>query len=143
MGPSFPPAGHLSAPGSLRKGDIYTHAYHGFSNTIVDTQKSPPVVDAAVLEAKRRGVCFDVGHGQGSFNWKVAEACAEQGFWPDSISTDLHEGSIHGPAYDLPTVMSKLLHAGMPLYDVIKAVTITPATLISKDHLIGSLSPGQ
>ena len=101
------------------------------------------MVDAAVLEAKRRGVCFDIGHGQGALNWKVAEICAEQGFWPDSISTDLHQGNIHGPAYDLPTVMSKLLHVGMPLYDVIKAVTITPATLISKDHLIGSLSPGQ
>ena len=55
-------------PGSLRKGDIYTHAYHGFSSTIIDTQKRPPVIDSAVLEAKRRGVCFDIGHGQGSLN---------------------------------------------------------------------------
>ena len=115
--------------------------YH-YSSTIIDTQRSPPVIHSAVLDARRCGVHFDIGHGQGSFNWKVAEACAGQGFWPDSISTDLHQGNIHGPAYDLPTVMSKLLHVGMPLYDVIKAVTSAPATLIGKEHLIGSLSPG-
>ena len=143
--PSFlptPPAEHLSSPGSLQKGDIYTHAYHGFPSTIVDPQKTPPVIHPAVLEAKKRGVYFDIGHGQGSFSWTVAEVCAEQGFWPDAISTDLHSGNIHGPAYDLPTVMSRFLHLGMPLYDVVRAVTVTPATVIRKEHLIGSLSSG-
>ena len=67
------------------------------------------------------------GHGQGSFNWTVAEVCAGQDFLPDTI---LHSGNIHGPAYDLPMVMSKFLHLGMPLYDIIKAVTVMPTTVI-------------
>ena len=100
------------------------------------------MIHPAVLEAKKRGVYFDIGHGQGSFSWTVAELCAEQGFWPDAISTDLHSGNIHGPAYDLPTVMSRFLYLGMPLYDVVRAVTVTPATVIRKEHLIGSLSSG-
>lgn len=62
-----------------------------------------------------------VGHGAGAFNWTVAEAaCCEQGFWPDVISTDLHKMTNNGPAYDLPTVMTKFLHLGMSLFDVIK-----------------------
>ena len=65
------------------------------------------------------GVLFDVGHGQGSFDWKVAEAAAQQGFWPDLISTDLHSGNVNGLAKDLPNVMTKLKALGMPIPKVI------------------------
>ena len=65
------------------------------------------------------GVLFDVGHGQGSFDWKVAEAAAQQGFWPDLISTDLHSGNVNGLAKDLPNVMTKLKAVGMPIPKVI------------------------
>lgn len=83
-----------------------------------------------------------MGHGQGSFSWTVAEICAKEGFWPDIISSDLHVESVHGPAYDLLTVMSKMLHVGMPLIDIIKSVTMTPAAAIGRSDLIGSLSLG-
>ena len=75
----------------------------------------------------------------GSFGWSLAEACVKEGFWPDLISTDLHTESMEGPAYDLPTVMTKLLHLGMPLNDVIAAVTSSPAAAIGKSEEIGSL----
>ena len=58
---------------------------------------------------------FDIGHGMGAFNWTVGEICASESFWPDVISTDIHCFTHEGPAYDMPTVMSKLLHIGMPL----------------------------
>ena len=74
------------------------------------------------LRAQRQvGVLFDFGHGQGSFDWKVAEAAAQQGFWPDLISTDLHSGNVNGAAKDLPNVMTKLWALGMPLKKVIIA----------------------
>ena len=73
----------------------------------------------------------------------MAEICARDSFWPDTISSDLHRGNVHGPAYDLPTVMSKFLALGMPLYDVISSVTINPARAIKKEDSVGSLSPGR
>ena len=100
-------------------------------------------ISKTVWEAKNRGVLFDVGHGQGSFNWTVLEKCAAEGFWPDIISTDLHSDSVHGPAYDLPTVMTKLLHVGMPFVEVVKAVTITPARALGISDKVGVLAPGR
>lgn len=73
----------------------------------------------------------------------MAEICAAQGFWPDTISTDLHTGNICGPAYDLPTVMTKMLHLGMPLYDVVKATTATPASAMRRERESGSLAVGR
>lgn len=65
-----------------------------------------------------RGILFDVGHGQGAFDWKVAKAAAHCGFWPDLISTDLHSGNVQGAAKDLCYVMTKFLSLGMPLNKV-------------------------
>ena len=93
------------------RGDIYTHTMHGHAESIVDPQSKSVWSD--VMDAKSRGVHFDVGHGQSSFSWTVAEICAAQGFWPDMLGTDLHIGNKDGPAYDLPTVMSKFLHLGI------------------------------
>ncbi|GFO42528.1 dihydroorotase [Plakobranchus ocellatus] len=121
----------LNCPGDLRPGDIYTHCFHGQVGNIVDQDTGK--VNPYVWKAKKRGVLFDIGHGQGSFSWKVAEQCASEGFWPDIISTDLHTGSLSGPAYDLVAVMSKMLHIGMPLIEVIRAVTETPARAIGED----------
>ncbi|KAK6964983.1 deacetylase Atu3266-like isoform X1 [Biomphalaria glabrata] len=131
--------GKLSCPGDLRAGDIYTHCFHGHSCSIVDDTGA---ISKHCLEAKTRGVLFDIGHGQGSFMWSVAEKCIAGGFLPDTISTDLHSGDIHGPAYDLLCVMSKLLHVGMGLEQVIAAVTSTPARAIGKEKEIGSLGVG-
>lgn len=70
--------------------------------------------------ARSKGVLFDVGHGQGSFDWVISEQAAKVGFWPDTISTDLHSGNVNGAAKDLPHVMSKFLHLGMPIEKVLK-----------------------
>ncbi|XP_067016985.1 deacetylase EF_0837-like isoform X2 [Acropora muricata] len=131
----------LTCPGSLRAGDIYTHCFHGFPSTIINPDTGQIYSDAH--NARKRGVLFDMGHGQGSFSWTVAEICAKEGFWPDIISSDLHVESVDGPAYDLLTVMSKMLHVGMPLIDIIKSVTMTPAAAIGRIDLIGSLSLGR
>lgn len=103
-----------------------------------DTGRIIPAISAA----KKRGILFDVGHGFGSFSWSVTKTAAKEQFWPDTISTDLHAQSCTGPAYDLPLVMSKLLHVGMPLYDIIKSVTQTPAKVLRKEKELGSLSAG-
>lgn len=102
----------ISCPGSLRPGDIHTHCFHGWPSTIIGPNKQ---IYSDVLKARQRGVLFDVGHGAGSFSWTVAEICAREGFWPDIISSDLHVESVESPAYDLLTVMTKMLHVGMPL----------------------------
>lgn len=126
----------LKCPGSLRPGDIYTHAYHSY---IINKEEQ---IDSAFVNARKRGVLFDVGHGMGGFSWKNVEICAQSKFWPDMISTDLHTFSCDGPAYDLTTVMSKFLYLGMPLSKIIEAVTITPARAMKMEDRIGSLKAG-
>ena len=128
-------------PGKMIAGDIYTHCYHGFRSTIVDpeSRKVLPVV----RDAQQRGVLFDIGHGMGAFNWTVVEICAAEDFWPDTISTDLHSLTHEGPAYDLPTVMTRLLHVGMPLKDIIERTTVTPARAIGWENRIGTLGVGR
>ena len=128
-------------PGRMQPGDIYTHTYHGFTSSIVDSQTRK--VHRAVIEARERGVLFDIGHGQGSFNWTVAEICAREGFWPDTISTDIHTGTCEGPAYDMPTVMTRLLHVGMPLPEVVAKSTFEPAKAIGWADRIGTLGVGR
>ena len=129
---------HEECPGTLRPGDIYTHCYHGYPSGLIDPASRQ--LRTSVLEARRRGVLFDIGHGTGAFNWTVGELCSQQGFWPDTISSDLHQYTCEGPAYDLPTVMTRLLHLGMPLFDVIRATTTIPAQVIGWQDCIGSLA---
>ncbi|XP_041378420.1 deacetylase Oant_2987-like [Gigantopelta aegis] len=132
--------GRSSCPGSLKSGDIYTHCLHGNNGTMeLQTRTFLP----EVVDAKKRGILFDTGHGRGSFNWNFAESAAKLKDWPDTISTDLHTESLPSPAYDLVTVMTKMLHVGMPLYDVIAAVTSTPARAIGWEKVIGSLEVGR
>ncbi|HEV2283603.1 MAG TPA: amidohydrolase/deacetylase family metallohydrolase [bacterium] len=135
-----PPARREVLP-LLRKGDILTHAFRPFPNG--------PTVDPGITgrilpelwEARERGVVIDIGHGMGSFSFESAEACLAQGFLPDVISSDVHALCIDGPAYDLPTTMSKLLSLGMPLERVIAAATSAPARAIGRPDL-GTLRPG-
>ena len=124
-------------PGTLRVGDIYTHCFHGFESTVIDV--SSRQVHDAVLAAKSRGIRFDLGHGMGGFNYKVAEICIGADIWPDTISTDMHSLTCDGPAYDMPTVMTKMIALGMPLHEVIRASTITPAQAIGWGDRVGTL----
>lgn len=122
-------------------GDIVTHAFTGFNpgGIIADNGR----VLAGALEARRRGVRFDVGHGAGSFAWDAAEAALADGFLPDTISTDLHRFNIASPVGDLPTTMSKFLHLGLPLDDVVAMVTSAPvASLGPAGAGLGRLTVG-
>jgi dihydroorotase len=125
----------------IRPGDIYTHCMHGFQSTVIDREKRR--VSDVAKEARARGILFDIGHGQGSFNWTVAELWALDEFWPDTISSDMHSGTCEGPCYDMPTVMTKLLHVGMPLQKVIAASTQRPAEAVGCGDVAGSLAVGR
>jgi dihydroorotase len=120
----------------LRPGDIYTHMYSGLRRELVDGKPNPGMV-----EGRKRGVIFDVGHGGGSFVWRVAVPFVKSGFVPDSISTDLHIGSMNAGMKDLLNVMSKFLAMGVPLPQVIAKATWNPAREIKHEEL-GHLSPG-
>lgn len=128
-------------PGNMKAGDIYTHCFHGFPSTIIDpeTRRVHPVVK----HARQEGVLMDIGNGQGSFTWTAAEIALGEGFLPDTISTDLHSGCAPGPAYDLPTVMTRLLHLGMSMQELVERTTINPARAIGWDDRIGTLGVGR
>jgi len=125
----------------LRPGDIVTHAFKGQPVTrLVDRHMR---VKPQVHAAREKGIKFDIGHGSGSFSWEVSHALAEQGFWPDTISTDVHTSSIKAPiSIDMPNAMSKLLHLGMDLDAVIRASTHEAARSIGWEDRIGALKPG-
>jgi dihydroorotase len=101
----------------LRPGDIVTHCASGIAAPL----------GPAVHAAARRGVLLDLGHGSGGFAFDVLEAQLDAGLRPYTISTDLHARSLYGPVFDLPTTMAKLLAAGLPLPEVVAAVTVHPA----------------
>ena len=124
----------------LRRGDIVTHCFHGNEGGILDGRGR---LAPGVTRARERGVLFDIGHGVGSFSYRVARAAISQGFAPDTISSDLHAHNIAGPAYDQATTLSKLLHVGMELAGVIRATTSTPARAIGREHTMGALAPGR
>ncbi len=126
----------------LRPGDIFTHTFGELlevKETIVDvkTQKLKPFVQAA----RNRGIIFDVGHGGGSFTFSQAIPAAKSGFFPETISTDLHTGSMNNAMKDMLNVMSKFLALNMSFPAVIKASTWSPAKAIKREEL-GHLSPG-
>jgi dihydroorotase len=121
----------------LRPGDIYTHMYSGLRGELDDSGRPNP----GMIEGRKRGVIFDVGHGAGSFLWRVAIPLMKAGFTPDSISTDLHIESMNGGMKDMLNVMSKFLAMGMPLDDVIVRSTWNPAKEIGRTEL-GHLSVG-
>src|SRR5437763_3242029 len=121
----------------LRPGDIYTHCYSGLRHELTDDGQ----VNPGMIEGRKRGVIFDVGFGGGSFAWRVAIPAMKQGFLPDSISTDLHIGSMNGGMKDMLNVMDKFLAMGMSVEDVIRRSTWNPAREIGHEEL-GNLSVG-
>jgi dihydroorotase len=124
----------------LRPGDILTHAYanvNGRTPIVDENGKLRPYV----LEARKRGIIFDAGHGGGSFVFRQAVPATKQDFYPDVISTDLHVGSMNSGMKDILNTMSKFLNLGMPIQDVIKANTSKVAEVIRRPDL-GHLSVG-
>jgi dihydroorotase len=123
----------------MRPNDILTHCYTGHTMRLVDEHGA--ILDVA-RQAWDAGVIMDVGHGGGSFAFSSAEALIAAGYKPHVISSDIHQDSIHGPMFDLPTVMSKFLLMGMSLPEVIHATTARPAAVLGLQHEIGTLTPG-
>ncbi len=123
----------------LRPGDVITHCFQGNGDNIIDEKGR---IIPEVWKAREDGIIFDVGHGAGSFHYEVAQRAMEQGFISDVISTDLHTGNINGPVYDLPTTLSKLIHLGLPLADVIEKATFSAAKAIQREGQLGNLKVG-
>ncbi|MDQ1281543.1 MAG: Amidohydrolase/deacetylase family metallohydrolase [Thermoproteota archaeon] len=131
--------------GVLEKGDIMTHIY---------PPPYPPLLPRSsifnengrllpeIQKARDRGVLFDVGHGMNNFCWDTAEEALKQGFMPTTISSDLTAASVNSVVQDLPTILSKFLHVGISLYDVIKYSTIAPSQILGKENEIGTLKVG-
>ncbi len=130
---------------ALRPGDVLTHCYSGATNeaghgtNIVQDGKLLP----AALEAKKRGVIFDVGHGGGSFDYTIAEAAMAQGCMPDTLSSDVHVFSANTPGMPyLPWVMSKFLGMGFSLSEVVRMATVAPGRVIERIPKHGTLQIG-
>jgi len=126
----------------LQAGDVLTHFYHGHRGGGFTGPDGAP--GEALQSARERGVWLDLGHGVGSFSWEVAEAaCQQHGFWPDAISTDIHAFNLETPVVDLPTTMSKFLHLGQPLKEVVRCTTLQPATIMGQQDKYGLLTEGR
>jgi dihydroorotase len=133
-----PPPSYEEVLAMLRPGDVLTHAFRPFPNAPCTRQGT---VKRAVREARERGVLFDIGHGMGSFSFKTARAMLAQGFEPDTISSDVHQLCIDGPAFDQVTTMSKFLCLGMTLPEVIRRSTVNAAFALQRPEY-GSLKIG-
>jgi dihydroorotase len=123
----------------LRPGDVVTYCFSPDPDGLLDGD----CVREEVWEAQARGVRFDVGHGRGSFSFRVAEAALAHGFLPDTISTDLYQRHLdQTPRHDLPRVISKLIACGMPEAEAFSRATVLPATRLGLEGEIGSLTIG-
>ena len=122
----------------LRPGDVLTHCYRNFPNSLL---RGDGGVRDEALRARERGVLFDIGHGAGSFGFHACRGLLAAGFHPDAISSDVHVLNIDGPAFDLLMTMSKFLVLGMDLNALIAAVTEAPARAIRRPSL-GTLAIG-
>jgi dihydroorotase len=123
----------------MRPGDILTHSFTGADMKMVDDQGN---LREAVRRAWDNGMVVDIGHGGGGFAFETAEAVMAAGYRPDVISTDIHQDSIRGPMFDLPTTLGKFLLLGLSLPEVIERATARPAQVLGVAGELGTLSPG-
>lgn len=121
----------------LRPGDIFTHCFSGHREEVLENGKLNP----AMVAGRKRGIIFDIGFGQASFYWYVAVPAYEAGFYPDSISTDLHTNSMNGGMKNIANVMTDLMGLGSSLSNVIRMTTWAPAQEIHRPAL-GNLDIG-
>jgi dihydroorotase len=132
------PPSYADVVSMLRPGDILTHCYRPEPNSALGPDGK---VMQALLDARERGVLFDIAHGMGAFGYDTAEAALRDGFLPDLISSDVHVIAVEGPGYDLLHTMSKLLNCGLTLPQVISMSTSRPALAIRHPEL-GHLGVG-
>jgi len=125
----------------MAPGDIITHCYHGRAHGIMGQEKQ--LLLKEVVEAQRHGIIFDCAHGRNHFSFGMIEKALDQGFLPDTISTDLtFTSATYGPVWDLLTTMSKLLHFGMSLDDLVARASAAPAKVLGYEGTVGTLKPG-
>ncbi len=126
----------------MKPGDIITHCFHGRRHGIMGPAKE--MILKEVVAAQRHGIIFDCAHGRGGhFSFPLIEKALDQGFLPDTISTDLtFTTATRGPVWDLATTMSKLMHFGVGLDDVVLRATATPARILGLAGEVGTLRPG-
>jgi dihydroorotase len=137
IGSSYTPLPEFLA--LMKRGDVVTHSFNGHPHGLLDPSgKLLP----EVLDARARGVLFDVGHGAGSFSFAVMEQCLKQHFPPDTISSDLYSANIHGPVFDLLTTLSKFMALGLSLNEVIARATVNAAAVFNFGEKLGTLAPG-
>jgi dihydroorotase len=133
-----PPPTRREVLDRLRPGDVLTHCYRNFPNSLL---RADGGVREEALRARERGGFFDIGHGAGSFGFHACKGLLKAGFQPDAISSDVHVLNIDGPAFDLLETMSKFLVLGMDLDAIVAAVTEAPARAIRRPSL-GTLAVG-
>ena len=133
-----PPPSRKEVLQRLRPGDVLTHCYRPFPNSLL---RSDGAVREEAQLARDRGLIFDIGHGAGSFGFKACRGLLAAGFRPDVISSDVHVLNLDGPAFDLLTTLSKFLVLGVDLNALVAAVTSAPANAIRRPTL-GTLAVG-
>src|SRR5258706_3060400 len=133
-----PPPSYEEVVARLRPGDVLTHAFRPFPNSPATAQGT---VKKVLLETRERGVLFDIGHGKGSFAFQTARAMLANGFYPDTISSDVHVLCIDGPALHQVTTIAQLPCMVIPLAEVIKRSTVNAAMALRRPEL-GTLKPG-
>ncbi|MDZ7779442.1 MAG: amidohydrolase/deacetylase family metallohydrolase [Gemmatimonadota bacterium] len=122
----------------LRPGDVITHAFRRTGSILDDGGRVYP----EVREAIENGVWLDIGHGRGNLDFDVAERILDQGVRPQLISSDVHDGNVTGPVFDLPTNVSKFMALGMSLEECVAACTDTAAKVFAYGAELGTLRPG-
>ena len=125
----------------LRPGDIFTHCFGELATREAIVDRKTKKVKPFVWEAQKKGIIFDVGYGGISFAFSQAIPALKNGFYPNTISTDIHVGSMNNAMKDMLSVMSKFLVMGMELQPVVEASTWKPAQVIHHEEL-GHLSAG-
>jgi dihydroorotase len=137
IGGSYSPLPKILA--MLKNGDVITHSFRGGDGGILDSRGR---ILPAVRTAVNRGVHLDIGHGAGSFAFDTAEKAMKQELLPGTISSDVHQFNVNGPVFDLPTTLSKFLHLGMTLEQVIERAATNPGGIFKFPAGIGSLREG-
>jgi len=121
----------------MESGDVLTHMY-AWGKPIIDNEGN---VSDYFIKAREKGIIFDLGHGAGSFSFSMAEPAMNQGFYPDTISTDHHRDSLLSNHSNMPNCMSKMLLLGMSLEDIIEKSTLIPSQILGQPEL-GHLGEG-
>ena len=123
----------------MRPGDVLTHYLHPDRHGVLDENGK---VLPEVLEARQRGILFDVGHGSSHFAFRVAEQCMQQGFHPDTVSSDVTTRTMNGPVFDTLTTLSKFIAIGMTAPEVLRTATWNPARAFAYGFTLGTFRKG-